>query len=1050
MSNARSDDHVQGLLDWVNVVADEDCGRLEELQDGRVLGQVLQNMYNPAHHVAEVIQVLLGYAVQGPVKESSVAQIMDLEAGTQHFLMLEVDQALKRIAAAKELPPPSPMDSPFTPAQRSGKRSSNRASNRRLLLDNEELQRQIEDHNTELARVRQEAREALRRRELELEEAAQEAQTALTAGLEAKTAQVTQLQAALDELREKTGDVGDLRDQLEVLKSQARDVSKKDATIAKLREKVNASSDLAQRVADLEASNEALLTKNLEAEQKAQDVAKLRQDLLTYKNALVDAQIKTNETNVLLEEKMQEVDALRSERDALRRNETATLEENRSLQSSLAGVRDEDDDEPAQVLGISELNPKVREELETLRKETARLRHELSAHSEENLAKLRLDADSLGGVNDRLQRDLREAVKRGDQWQAEAGRLDVELTAARERAHEAATRHEAELAYLVETSEKEKLAALLAEETASAARIEQLVDQRLEVEANLLKTRGLLEEYMANHSASNEQLEALRIELEREQEAHGQARDEATEREHVLEKSNASLEARIAALESQIVHGRARLNQEHENLMASEKQCEKYRLKAGELSYQVNQLRRQLKSVQVQRSHASGGDASGGAVGSEDLIADMQRLAAQNEQLLADNAQLRERAQTSGGSGGALRPSKGVSEMVRNYESEIQDLRKQMNMLTMAKTSEVMARTEAENRMQKLEQSNEDLNAENTSLRLKLERSAKYAQHQQPQQQQQQQQIKPQPLRERDLNNTSGNTNSSRSNKPEESSNSASGITGALPASRSAKAEFHARQAQYDASLKRGDEEFEVLLEHLDDRKDRIESTRHTKIRHVADVSPQSKYGEHETDMYEDIGTKGRGTKFGVARSLETSRSRRRIPSSASSASISSSSVPQNETAYWQRRAQEAEKTARFLEAQLERVEAELEAERALRSKEKHRLRELHQAEVDELQRLHASEVEQMQRLGGGFRESLEQGGASHCALLREDGGLSQRSGGGANTSVESRQDGDAYDSEPDAAADLNSSAFFEYLSGFEASAARLIADEEEEVLSEF
>lgn len=44
MASTRTADHVQGLLDWVNVVADEDCERLEELLDGRILGRVLQAM----------------------------------------------------------------------------------------------------------------------------------------------------------------------------------------------------------------------------------------------------------------------------------------------------------------------------------------------------------------------------------------------------------------------------------------------------------------------------------------------------------------------------------------------------------------------------------------------------------------------------------------------------------------------------------------------------------------------------------------------------------------------------------------------------------------------------------------------------------------------------------------------------------------------------------------------------------------------------------------------------------------------------------------------
>lgn len=339
------------------------------------------------------------------------------------------------------------------------------------------------------------------------------------------------------------------------------------------------------------------------------------------------------------------------------------------------------------------------------------------------------------------------------------------------------------------------------------------------------------------------------------------------------------------------------------------------------------------------------------------------------------------------------------------------------------------------------------------------------------------------------------------------------------------KAEYHARQAQYNDSLKQGDREFLALLERLDRFNQDIESTRHTKIRvkqwldklcepmssvewrrnrnayarlllkqlqdgelsepftKVPDLGPLQTLPTYllvrapRSPTFKVVSSPRRRQQSGFSSAkVSSATSRPRVSSQRSSSSQRLTSRPareskfldeldvdknnkydlvvtsyddgdddddddiytgfgdeQNENSrsrlsnisgssakysppplrggvaslsYWQGRAEAAEKKIRALEAHLQLAESELETERTLRAKEKHRLHKLHEAEVKEIQRLHELEL-------GKLHEN-----ASRLSFTGDAEALNRS--------------GDM----PDA----STTAFLEYLDDFEASTHRLIS----------
>jgi hypothetical protein len=553
----RSAAHCRGLLAWVNESARwlgvAGAPDLEELCDGRALLELAGALSGssaslgglsglagvaeavarllglprspPVRDAADAAQLVLGYAVQGARREECVALIMGLEPSVQQVLMLEVDAALRVLAGVQQVVPPQ---SPFPAALIEQARSAQageapapstkrllrenaavRAENELLQADVASLQRQVEELQSAVGRAKQGSKEDLLRKEVDLAQQWAGREAALRSRLEAKEADAEQLAAALEQVRAQARAGDALRDQVDVLSAQAQQAAKSEQALARLKERVAQLSEVAQQAQELERANAALLQRSLAAEDAAHHVPRLSRELDAAKEAFSEAQLALGRALAVGEERAARERALRDEVEQLRCTESESLRDavlSRELSDGAAegGAAGQ----PGPGLGLSELNPAVRESLQQLESDNARLRAQLEGLSEANLARLEVENDGLQRLATKVQAQLRDSEQRGAALELALGEMGD--AARRADADAARARADAEARFaaleLRRTEEGAAAAARLAEHEAAARTAAEADEAAHEAERAGLELAGERERAAAEARLAAEQL----------------------------------------------------------------------------------------------------------------------------------------------------------------------------------------------------------------------------------------------------------------------------------------------------------------------------------------------------------------------------------------------------------------------------------------------------------------------------------------------------------------------------------------------------------------
>jgi len=706
----RSEEHINALLEWVGAVAGLDASSLAELRDGRVLGEALaavapslpriesvlgivrciasqlcaQNAFQKLENdlagtvadevLADALGLLLAFAVQGERKEHCVKQIMDFDPTLQQHIMVEVETMLGVVASARkdEAPPQSPfVDSPATSAtpgsapNRSKMQRENfllREENEGLLGELTQAQKCLEKVESELTELKRDMKENVLKKEVALEETFRVKLSEVEADLEQRLENERRLQTQLAEAEKQASLVPSLKDQLEILNAQVQEAAKKDASLLKLRLKVDSMGDMRKRLTALENSNADLLSRNTDAEQKLKHLEKLKSELEACKMALTQEQLKNGEQKTLSKEQAESYRLLKEEYDELLRRETDAMFENRQFRLDLQLGQNDVCTEEEQALGISELNPQVRAELEQLRRENQEMHEQLSVHSKENLSRLEMECDSSKRLSETLQSQLRDS-------RAECVSLRADL----KTANVLIEHTKSELCSVTQEANRADVANLVNEMFLEAFALGDLNSKNLEIS----KLGSLLEDYKKSHSASNDQLDALNEKLRE------------AEKKLVIQR---------------------------DTRLRAEASAERLRIQVNDLNSKNSQLRRQLKSFQLGRGKSS--------VENEDdreLLAQILELQTENQELNNEIDELRKLKRDSRTISHTV--GKGVNEMIRGFEEKITKLEKENKMIRMEARNELTSRKSVEKELNKLQSLLEELKAENISLRLKAERS---------------------------------------------------------------------------------------------------------------------------------------------------------------------------------------------------------------------------------------------------------------------------------------------------------------------------------------
>jgi len=726
-----------------------------KLRRNRKLFQPLRNLNDP-NNIGDIIQMLLAYAVQCEKKEAFVAQIMGLDPLIQQHLMLEVETGLKVCASINAVPP---TPSPFKKDEREN--------------ENQILRQQLDELKAHLAKTKHD----MLGQEMEKMEHQLEVEHDLQSRIESKDKEIITLRASIQVMQPK---LEKLQDEVEVLSAKGKDSDRKDSMILKLKEKLDVAAGVNAQVIALERLNADLLKRNTQAEETEMLLPKLRAELEQYKSACTACQFQVSEMRLLLEEKKEQVVMLKRECEQLEENQRISSRE--QVQEEEVALEERD-------LGISELNPQVRENLERLNRENAALKLQVSEQGDSHLQTLNFQVESLSNLRNKLEEELHESRKKvanleqdlnasvaakelADAQIEEFQQVNFDLEQVLDESRKKVADLEQELNAIVTAKEQADirieemlhvnfdLGQVLDESRKKVANVEQDLNdivmakeqadiQIIELQQTLgemrLKKDELKEETDIQIEELQQALDALRL-----QQDEAQARFESSlqtiealnqeiqlaqvENQEISEQMSEYIEQHtvdndqverqqlaISHFEEQLVVAKSDLDfqlQEKERLIqveqslriSFESQLEHTQIEKSQLQDQVGQLQRQIKAIQLHRNQSVHRPVNESA--SEELREEISRLTNQIQQMRKE----------SQASIAPMVSSGGVPEMIRDYHQQLEKLQGECATIGLSKTQELVKRNEIEQKYSKLQKENAELQAENTSFRLKIER----------------------------------------------------------------------------------------------------------------------------------------------------------------------------------------------------------------------------------------------------------------------------------------------------------------------------------------
>ena len=387
-----------------------------------------------------LLQCLLGCAVQSESREKHIAVIMALPQANQQCLAMEIDAILSKLNQVKSREketssanPPNAQSEPSggTPLKAIGnelgpalKRSlrTNAAlkqENESLHAENKDLQRRLEDLEKKQSLQQGGGMGAGVQKSLEdIKADFKERELDLLNALKEKESCVGDLKIRIDTLLKEVAQAKKLKDEMEVLRAQANAAAKANLALSKLRQKLDVATGYKKQLDVMQAKFEELLQKNLEADKQVKLIPNLKRDLESCKAALMQSELRYSELQLLNDEKEQMLKKMQEEWATVRESEMQATLENVALQKNLEAADDQAQD-TGNVLGdgCTELNPHIREELERLQEENKALRAATSDQGADNLRELALSLENMTRLKDGLQDKLLSSKQENESLQ---------------------------------------------------------------------------------------------------------------------------------------------------------------------------------------------------------------------------------------------------------------------------------------------------------------------------------------------------------------------------------------------------------------------------------------------------------------------------------------------------------------------------------------------------------------------------------------------------------------------------------------------------------
>ena len=261
-------------------------------------------------------------------------------------------------------------------------------------------------------------------------EAALEAARRESAALEAAAAlreEVRDLKSNLMAAKTEAADAAALREQLDVLRSASSRAAEAETALAAARKRIQDLEDVSEAHSRLSASHEKLSASHSDLQREAGKVPKLLASLEEQKSAAVESELRATDLEMQLEAAGEHIAELQ---ERLAAGGGAEGLEGAAVQHAVAAAPAVQTQAGGMAGGLSEFNPEVAAELETLREDNARLREALSMESSDNVMRLETLLEQTRSLKSSMEGKYKAAAKqlKGSEAAREAAEADLGRT----------------------------------------------------------------------------------------------------------------------------------------------------------------------------------------------------------------------------------------------------------------------------------------------------------------------------------------------------------------------------------------------------------------------------------------------------------------------------------------------------------------------------------------------------------------------------------------------------------------------------------------------
>ncbi|KAJ3115511.1 E3 ubiquitin-protein ligase [Phlyctochytrium bullatum] len=379
--------------------------------------------------LVKLTQLILALAVQCENNQKYILQIQSLEEGSQHALMVAIEQVMSRLATAKNsvMTPTDNITSPLkTNAAFDTLESENAALREQVRLlqlkyddlasEKKELQLQMEASSS----VMNEGGKIDFLLKNEIDSLKQEVERSETKRLELDTVAekqgilIKELTKKIEDAQKKSDEAMRLKDQLDELRHVADKLQKAEAMIEKYKKKMEESADFRRQMKLFEAQNQQLSERNRQLEEEYKKISGLKPLVETYKEQLTTMESKISlmqVENSKTEFEMKELRGKIERAEVQRRNDQDLIQSLEEQIRDLEAPRESFGGIPLSAEGVDSYNS-YRTRIKDLEEQVERYKSSVGGDIEEKLRQFENDLNESQKLKDKFEKDYMVAVQR--------------------------------------------------------------------------------------------------------------------------------------------------------------------------------------------------------------------------------------------------------------------------------------------------------------------------------------------------------------------------------------------------------------------------------------------------------------------------------------------------------------------------------------------------------------------------------------------------------------------------------------------------------------